>query len=104
MNATAEKNVGTKRRLGGMALTLLSLGLLLGAAFSQPAAALNLTVQGTNNAAISTYKYIINVDNTGTNAPSGPTGVCSSDSAGYPNSCPWTSINGIPNAVITYAN
>ena len=45
---------------------------------------------------ISTYKYLINIDNTGTTAQRSPapgTG-CSPQDAGYPNSCLWTSIAG----------
>ena len=47
-------------------------------------------------AAVPTYKFIVNIDNTGTTAQRSPapgTG-CSPQDAGYPNSCEWTSIAG----------
>ena len=47
-------------------------------------------------AAITTYKYLVNIDNTGQTTQRSPapgTG-CSPQDAGYPNSCLWTSIAG----------
>jgi uncharacterized repeat protein (TIGR01451 family) len=58
-------------------------------------------VQG---AAISTYNYIINIDNTGTTVQRSPalgTG-CSPQDAGYPDSCKWTSIAGVPGSSPIY--
>ncbi len=46
--------------------------------------------------AVSEYKYIINIDNTGTTTQRSPapgTG-CSPQDAGYPGTCNWTSIAG----------
>ena len=54
--------------------------------------------------AISTYNYIINVDNTGTTVQRSPapgTG-CSPQDAGYPDSCKWTSIAGVPGSSPIY--
>ena len=47
-------------------------------------------------AAVATYKFIINVDNTGTTAQRTPADGCSPASAGYPGSCKWSSIAGLP--------
>ena len=44
--------------------------------------------------AINDYKFIINVDDTGTSGQHTPTGVCSPQNAGYPDSCEWPSIRG----------
>lgn len=55
-------------------------------------------------AAISTYKYLINIDNTGTTTQRSPapgTG-CSPQDAGYPDSCKWTSIAGTPGSSPIY--
>ncbi len=46
-------------------------------------------------AAISTYKFIINLDNTGTTTQRTPADGCSPSSAGYPDSCNWSSIAGL---------
>ena len=43
---------------------------------------------------ITEYKYIINVDNTGTTQQRSPADGCSPASAGYPASCEWVSIAG----------
>ena len=47
-------------------------------------------------AAISEYKFLINVDNTGTTEQRSPAagGGCNTGDAGYPGSCKWTSIAG----------
>lgn len=55
-------------------------------------------------APITSYKYLINVDNTGTTAQRSPapgTG-CSPQDAGYPDSCKWTSIAGVPGSSPIY--
>ncbi len=44
--------------------------------------------------AVAQYKYIINVDNTGTTEQRSPSDGCSPDSPGYPGSCNWVSIAG----------
>jgi uncharacterized repeat protein (TIGR01451 family) len=54
--------------------------------------------------AIINYAYIINIDNTGTTAQRSPepgTG-CSPQDAGYPDSCKWTSIAGVPGSSPIY--
>ena len=62
-------------------------------------------------APVTTYKYIINVDNTGTTTTRAPTGVCSPSyvppvtnppSPAYPDSCAWTSIAGVPGSSPIY--
>ena len=45
---------------------------------------------------ITQFKYIINVDNTGTTDQRGPADGCSPEVAGYPGTCFWTSIAGVP--------
>jgi hypothetical protein len=45
-------------------------------------------------AAIPNFKYIINIDNTGTTEQRSPSEGCSPESAGYPDSCNWVSIAG----------
>lgn len=55
-------------------------------------------------APVASYKYLINVDNTGTTAQRSPapgTG-CSPQDAGYPGSCKWTSIAGVPGSSPIY--
>lgn len=55
-------------------------------------------------APVASYKYLINVDNTGTTAQRSPapgTG-CSPQDAGYPDSCKWTSIAGTPGSSPIY--
>ena len=47
-------------------------------------------------AAIETFHYIVNVNNTGTTTTRSPTGPCSPLTAGYPETCGWTSIAGVP--------
>ena len=46
---------------------------------------------------IATYRWIINVDNTGTTTQRSPADGCSPGS-GYPESCQWTSIAGLPSS------
>lgn len=45
--------------------------------------------------AVAAFKYIVNVDNTGTTASRGPSGVCDPAGNGFPGSCHWTSM-GVP--------
>ncbi len=51
---------------------------------------------------ITQYKYIINIDNTGTTTQRSPADGCSPDSAGYPASCQWVSIAGVPGSSPIY--
>ncbi|MEA2610563.1 MAG: hypothetical protein QOG32_289, partial [Chloroflexota bacterium] len=44
---------------------------------------------------VTTYKWLINEDNTGTTTQRTPSDGCSPASAGYPDSCKWTSIAGL---------
>ena len=59
-------------------------------------------VSAQNRAPITDYKYIINEDNTGTTAQRSPADGCSPDSPGYPGSCRWTSIAGVPGSSPIY--
>lgn len=54
---------------------------------------------------VATYKYILNIDNTGSNAQRSPTpGTgCSPQDTGYPDSCKWTSIAGAKSNSPIYA-
>ena len=74
-------------------------------ATSAEAAGLTLSVvSASTGATVSAYKYIINVDNTGTTeqrSPAPGTG-CSPQDAGYPGSCNWTSIAGVPGSSPIY--
>ncbi len=45
---------------------------------------------------VSTFKYIINVDNTGETTQRSPADGCSPSDPGYPGTCRWTSIAGSP--------
>ena len=47
---------------------------------------------------VTSYKYLINIDNTGTTTQRSPSGGCSYTDAGYPDSCKWTSIAGTPSS------
>ncbi|MEZ4866169.1 MAG: choice-of-anchor D domain-containing protein [Caldilineaceae bacterium] len=58
---------------------------------------------GVNQGApITEYKYIINEDNTGTTTQRTPADGCSPSSAGYPGSCEWVSIAGVPGSSPIY--
>ncbi|HQR29098.1 MAG TPA: SdrD B-like domain-containing protein, partial [Anaeromyxobacteraceae bacterium] len=46
--------------------------------------------------AVSTFRYMVNLDNTGTTVQRSPADGCSPASPGYPASCTWTSIAGVP--------
>ena len=50
---------------------------------------------------IDTYKFIINVDNTGTTEQRSPAEGCSPATAGYPDTCNWTSM-GVPGSSPIY--
>lgn len=65
----------------------------------------NLTVHGTDGSAVTTFRYIINLDNTGTTDQRTPDDGCSPESEGYPDSCGWTSM-GIASSspVVTQGN
>ncbi len=59
-------------------------------------------VDASNSSAISEFKYLINVDNTGD--PFQPRNAgCSPEDAGYPDSCDWPSIRAIPAFAPIYA-
>ncbi len=49
-------------------------------------------VSATGGTGISSFKYIINVDNTGTTEQRVPSDGCSPENAGYPSTCSWTSM------------
>jgi uncharacterized repeat protein (TIGR01451 family) len=53
--------------------------------------------------AVTQYKYIINIDNTGTTEQRSPSNGCSPDSPGYPGSCNWVSIAGAASNSPIYA-
>ncbi len=46
--------------------------------------------------AVTEFKFLVNVDNTGQTITRSPTGPCSPSDPNYPNSCEWTSIAGTP--------
>ncbi|TAK64137.1 IPT/TIG domain-containing protein [Methylobacter sp.] len=89
--------------------TILSLGLLV-TAFGTQVHALSLTVQSRNgNTAIPDYKYIINIDNTGTTEQRSPADGCSPANPAYPGTvsdpgrpCNWVSITGVPGSSPIY--
>jgi hypothetical protein len=56
----------------------------------------------TKGQAIGTYRYIINVDDTGTTAQRSPSDGCSPASPGYPGYCNWTSVAGLPRSSPIY--
>ncbi len=78
-----------------------NVGLKVVSARSEPKAPGGPVVKG---ALVTSYKYLINIDNTGTTvqrSPSAGTG-CSPSDAGYPASCSWTSIAGTPGSSPIY--
>ena len=80
---------------GGFIAALLTLA---GTIAAEAATVTLKVVNVADNTPVATYKYIINVDNTGTTEQRSPqpgTG-CSPEDAGYPDSCKWTSIAGAP--------
>jgi uncharacterized repeat protein (TIGR01451 family) len=68
-----------------------------------PAQALSNTLQlsvisaADHSIHVTDYKYIINIDNTGTTTQRSPAEGCSPDSPGYPGSCNWVSVAGRAN-------
>ncbi|EGW23197.1 SdrD B-like domain-containing protein [Methylobacter tundripaludum] len=94
----------------GIVQTILSLGLLVSAFGTTQVYALSLTVQSRDgNTTIADYKYIINVDNTGTTEQLSPAGGCSPADPAYPGTvsdpnrpCNWVSIAGVPGSSPIY--
>lgn len=91
------------------AVFLMSMGLLAAAAQAAPTDGLAIKVvsarteaRALNGAgvtagdAVGTFRYIVNVDNTGSTHQRSPADGCSPASAGYPAGCKWTSIAGVP--------
>ncbi len=65
--------------------------------------AVNLNVvSATDGAPIGQFRYLINIDNTGSTAQRSPADGCSPASPGYPASCLWTSIAGVPGSSPIY--
>lgn len=58
-------------------------------------------VDASSSLAISEFKYLINIDNTGNPFQSRDAG-CSPEDAGYPDSCDWPSIRAVPGAAPIY--
>jgi SdrD B-like domain/IPT/TIG domain len=82
----------------------LSVAMLVGLPMTQALAAPTSTLDGSTlhvvssedaTEAITDFRFLINVDNTGSTDLTTPTGVCSPQNAGYPDSCPWPSIGDI---------
>ena len=73
---------------------------------AEPAFHAGTQVGVAKGAVVANYKYIINIDNTGTTVQRSPapgTG-CSPQDAGYPNSCHWTSIAGAATSSPVYTS
>ena len=88
-----------------MTLLALVLGSQAGTTSVARAATMTLSVvSAVDGTPVGAYKYIINIDNTGSTAQRSPepgTG-CSPQDAGYPDSCNWTSIAGVPGSSPIY--
>jgi len=59
----------------------------------------------TKGAPVTSYRYMINVDNSGTSDPAGgpqPGSGCAADDPGYPADCSWPSVNQVPGAAPIY--
>ncbi len=119
MNKNKSRPIGSLRNAGKLGLSALPLGLLLATAFGTQVQALSLSVQGSGTRTgvafsepVTIYKYIINVDNTGTTEQRAPTDGCSpSDpTSAYPGTltppevkpCNWVSIAGVPGSSPIY--
>ena len=86
---------------GGFIAALLTLA---GTIAAQAATVTLNVVNAADNSPVATYKYIINVDNTGTNeqrSAQAGTG-CNYEDDGYPLSCNWASIHGWPTSSPIY--
>ncbi len=59
-------------------------------------------IEAEGGAPVGTYKYLINVDNTGTTTQRSPADGCNPGASGYPGSCKWTSIAGVPGSSPIY--
>ncbi|HEY7723773.1 MAG TPA: hypothetical protein VH880_00455, partial [Anaeromyxobacteraceae bacterium] len=83
-------------RAGAAAVLAASVGVQ--EARAQTSSTLQLSVKqarsGDPGISIGSFRYIVNVDNTGTTAQRSPADGCSPESAGYPQSCAWISIAG----------
>lgn len=93
---------GPVRRMIGMLAALATVvALLVTAEVSAPSPAAAATsrldsttfkvVQDGSATEITSYRFVINADNTGTTGQRTPDGPCSPTDAGYPESCRWTS-------------
>jgi hypothetical protein len=100
----AQLKAGLVRIIHSLALVTVALTVLaLGGVTAAEAATVTLNVVSARTAgavtkgdAVATYKFLVNVDNTGTTTQRSPapgTG-CNYQDPGYPNSCSWTSIAG----------
>lgn len=79
--------------------TLTAIGLclaLLGAAPAEAAVRFVVQSDATPPALIPSYKYLVNLDNTGVTTQRSPADGCSPADPGYPASCLWTSVAGVP--------
>ncbi|MGA8891256.1 MAG: IPT/TIG domain-containing protein [Anaeromyxobacteraceae bacterium] len=91
-----------------VAATALALALIAGAAAQAQQAVRFQVVDAKSNAPITTYRYILNVDNTGTTTQrrdpiSGALPVaCTPADPAYPLACKWTSIAGVPGSSPIY--
>ncbi len=58
----------------------------------------HLAVEGTDGSPVDSFKYLINIDDTGTTTQrsAAPGSGCSPQDAGYPASCEWVSVAGVP--------
>ncbi len=97
---------------GALALTVAAALLVVlppSQASAAPSSTLNVSVQSArtepralNGAGVhegdpvTSYKFLINEDNTGTTAQRSPSGACSATTAGYPANCNWPSIRELP--------
>ena len=87
---------GSPRRQKNVGVTIFSVWLLLLMAFAADAATVSVNVVSAADGAtpVGHFKYIINIDNTGTTVQRSPAAGCSPASPGYPDSCNWVSVAG----------
>ncbi len=105
------KNPGAAQWTRAFAHLLVTASVAVALAPRAEAASVKLNVVSATNAleSVTAFKFLINVDNAGTTSQrlnpvtGAPPPECTPDGPGYPGSCAWTSIAGVPGSAPIYA-
>ncbi|MDO8363828.1 MAG: hypothetical protein Q7V88_13085 [Actinomycetota bacterium] len=86
--------------VGATVLTVLQVAAPTAHAVSSLTTANLQVMSATDATPITTFKYLINIDNTGSTKQREPSDGCSPEAVGYPDSCDWTSMGHASNSPI----